>query len=485
MNEESFTSSHIFKAASFHGYDSAHKIVGVANGSDIAPKGVSVLRISGFELQGLISRFFKRVGSRKRLAENCGESDCFQARHSYYGSIYDEGGEFDDVLLVYFPAPHSFTGEDVIEVSCHGNYLIARRLIAYLERLGVRQAQAGEFTFRAFKNGKLSLDQAESLASIIHAQSPQYLQSSYNNFKGRIANAIDFVRQPLREILALCESLIDYVDEDLPISLTSSELAVRLGELKRSLENLATTYKRGSMLKHGLKVALVGYPNVGKSTLFNCLLNRDRAIVSDIAGTTRDFLEESFCLDGYQIVLSDTAGIRVTDCEVERIGIARSLEVGANSDLVILVLDRCVPNVEIDVRVDAVFVNKADLIENQGSLNDRVCVNKILYQPYFISGKYLQIEPLTDYIIDSIRSNYPQNTESQQDAVITEERQFLALKSSLQNFENLSSLMVDPLPLELVSFEIRDILKKVEGIVGETTNDDILGMIFNRFCIGK
>lgn len=484
MNEESFTSSHIFKVASFHGYDSTDTIVGVASGSDIAPKGVSLIRISGFDLQGFISRFFKRLRSGKLLADSRGKSE-LQSRQSYYGSIYDDEGEFDDVLLVYFKAPYSFTGEDVIEVSCHGNYLIARRFIAYLERLGVRQAEAGEFTFRAFKNGKLSLDQAESLASIIHAQSPQYLKSSYQNFKGRISNAINSVRQPLREILALCESLIDYVDEDLPISLTSSELAGRVQVLRGEVENLAATYKRGAMLKHGLKVALVGYPNVGKSTLFNCLLNRDRAIVSDIAGTTRDFLEESFCLHGYQIVLTDTAGIRITACEIEKIGIERSLEVGANSDLVLLVLDSYVPRVEIDIKVDAVFINKADLLDDKDRFGNTVYVNEVAYKPYYISGKLLQVEPLTDFILSCIKSNYAPHVNQEQGAVITEERQFAALKNSLENFENLPPLLRDPLPLELISFEIRDILKKIEGIVGETTNDDILGMIFSKFCIGK
>ena len=322
--------------------------------------GIGVIRISGSGSEPIASKLTNRP-----------EDSPFKPRYAHLAHILDKDGlTLDEALVLYMPGPESYTGEDVVEVSCHGSPVVLRQVLDRILAMGARPALAGEFTLRAFLNGRIDLAQAEAVADLVAAPTPESVAVAANQLAGRLSEAVHDMRTACVDLLAQMEAEIDFDEDDVP-AMDRETISTILEKLENRLTTILESANRGIMQRHGLRVALVGCPNVGKSSLINALLNTDRAIVTDVPGTTRDVLEESFNLNGVPIVLNDTAGLRETQDPVEDIGVSRTSRTIEQTDLIVLVLDASRPLLQNDLKVVAqiqatnkpliVALNKRDL----------------------------------------------------------------------------------------------------------------------------
>jgi tRNA modification GTPase len=403
-------------------------------------------------------------------------------------SLYDldTGAVLDRGLLTYFKSPHSFTGEDVIELSCHGSPVLLRSLIDMILSCNARPAGPGEFTLRALSNKRLNLNQAEAVRDLINAQTKAAVQQSARQLRGELSAYLQPIKDVLLDIIVPLESSLEFVEDDLP-DISINQIKIKLSGLLKKLEELVATFSTGRLLRDGLKVTLVGRPNVGKSSLFNGLLASDRAIVTDVPGTTRDSLSETVILHGVPILLTDTAGVRESKDEVEHLGVERTRRAIADADLVIVILDgsqlltqedREVLN-EVDRSSYIIALNKCDL--NSFKDSEIYLNNK--------QAKALNVSAKTGAGFDALRAAIlePFATFDTNDVglLVTDARHFdllrrahSALCSSLDLFEQRASE-------ELVLVGLYDSLRFMGEITGETTPDDVLSHIFATFCIGK
>jgi tRNA modification GTPase len=398
------------------------------------------------------------------------------------------GGEvLDRALLTYFKSPHSFTGEDVVELSCHGSPLLLRDLIDVILRLDARLAGPGEFTLRALANGQLNLSQAEAIRDLINAQTKAAMRQATRQLKGEISNYLQPLKNILLEIIVHLESALEFVEDDLP-QVAVDQLQSKLSELIKQVELLASTYSSGHLLRDGLKVTLVGRPNVGKSSVFNSLLALDRAIVTDVPGTTRDSLSEMISLRGIPVLLTDTAGVRDSVDQIESMGVERTRRAIADSDLIVFVVDRSQPFTIEDERVfeevaDTLYLvalNKSDLAPFEHgapeSFEER-------------STAVINISAKTGAGLDKLRSAIlePFNAYEINDAglLLTNARHFDLLQRTQAALVSSKDLIAVHTSEELVLVGLHDALRFLGEITGETTPDEILSKIFATFCIGK
>jgi len=399
--------------------------------------------------------------------------------------LRESGQPLDTVLISYFAGPHSFTGEDVVEISCHGSPVILRQLLDLTQNLGARLAGPGEFTLRACKNGKMNLSQAEAIRDLINAQTDAAAVQAARQLNGELSNALKSSKQQLIQIIVRLESALEFVEDDLP-QIHAEKIKATLSEVMGSINALTSTYATGHLLRDGIKSAIVGRPNVGKSSLFNKLLRLDRAIVTDIAGTTRDSITETISLQGVPISLTDTAGIRVAGDRIEEIGVERTHRAMADADLLIVVIDGSVGPSPEDLAVlsqtkparQIVAINKCDLPRASG-LENRLDHSLRVVHLSALTGEGL--ENLSTAILDAFG-----NVDSESvGLLITDSRHHDLLRraetSLLQSMETLS----DGASEELVLVGLHNALRFLGEITGETTTDDILAEIFNTFCIGK
>ena len=398
--------------------------------------------------------------------------------------LRESGKPLDDALVTYFARPHSFTGEDMVEISCHGSPVILRQLLDLVQSLDARLAGPGEFTLRACKNGKMNLSQAEAIRDLINAQTDAAVIQAARQLSGELSTTLQPSKQKLIEIIVRLESALEFVEDDLP-QLQLKEIETQLTEVLASVKSLAQTYASGHLLREGVKVTIVGRPNVGKSSLFNRLLRLDRAIVTEFAGTTRDSITESISLQGIPISLTDTAGIRRAGDKIEEIGVEHTQRAMADADLLIVVIDGSTELLPEDRAVlfqaaqarHIVAINKSDLPMTTG-IEDQIG------QPRMVRLSALTSEGL-DSLTAAILEPFGTVDSEEVGLLVTDSRHYDLLRRTQGSLEESVEKLREAASEELVLVGLHNALRFLGEITGETTTEDILTEIFSTFCIGK
>jgi len=408
-----------------------------------------------------------------------GDLDNVKARRATLSKIRLPGTKetLDEVLITFFKAPDSATGEDVTEISCHGSPVIVRAILDLAVSMGARLAAPGEFTLRALTNRKINLVQAEAIRDLIAAQTEAAVKQAARQIGGELSHTITSLEQKLISVIVVLESALEFVEDDLPAAELGSVKAT-LTSIQKAIGDLADSYSSGRLLQSGIKVAIIGSPNVGKSSLFNRLISRDRAIVTDVPGTTRDTLSETVDLEGVPVFLTDTAGLRVTTDTIESLGIERTQRAIVDADLVLEVIDASDPvgaQVSRDRDTSSIRVlNKCDL-----AVADRFVNEKNSVRISALTGE--GIESLRTAILAFLHRADVDN----EGLLVTNARHYDLLKTASYELGNGISALNDELSEELILVSLHNALKYLGQITGETTTEDILSQVFATFCIGK
>ncbi len=425
---------------------------------------LSIIRLSGSGRVALVDGVFSRdLSSAKGYT-------------LHYGNILDGQTLLDDVMLSVFRAPHSYTGEESVEITCHGSSYIVTSIIDLLLRSGARMANAGEFTVRAFLAGRIDLSQAEAVSDLIASTSHSMHKMASTQMRGGYSSTLDTLRNELVELSALLELELDFSEEDVEFANRDS-LRQTMLRLTSEIVRLSESFKVGNAIKRGLRVAIVGAPNVGKSTLLNRLLGEDRAMVSDVAGTTRDTIEDTIIIEGVTVRFIDTAGLHTTEDQLERMGIERTMAAMEDADVVLQIIDATSQEsperlkLSLDQRL-IVVENKADLLSETTKRGDRL----------YISAKMSQgIEALKQALLEGIdlESLYAG------DSIVSNARHYEHLRQASASLEHTIAALDSALPTDLLLEDLRHTLHHIGSITGSITTDEILGKIFSSFCIGK
>ena len=453
---------------------------------------IAVIRVSGPQAIEIVAPLFNSK-SKKDLRE--------QATHTLHlGNIMDDARIIDEALISIFHGPKSYTGEHTIEISCHGSQYIQQEIIQLLIRRGCRSAEAGEFTLRAFLNGKMDLSQAEAVADLISSENAASHQMAMQQMRGGFSNEIQKLRQELLNFASLIELELDFAEEDVEFA-NRDEFQNLVTRIQQVLKKLIDSFAVGNVLKNGIPVAIVGEPNVGKSTLLNALLNEERAIVSDIAGTTRDTIEDEMSIGGIGFRFIDTAGIRETKDIIEGLGIKKTFEKISQAQVVIYLLSADkfrIESTEIQVEISKIhnqfpqkplliIVNKVDTLDSdaQDKLQKELEVisNSVEKSQFLLlSAKTgLGVEELQQKLLEFVNTGELRNNNT----IVTNSRHYNALLSALEEINKVQQGLNDNLSGDLMAIDIRQALYHFGEITGEITNDDLLGNIFANFCIGK
>ena len=444
----------------------------VALATPAGRSGIGVIRLSGENSLSLVRKLVRDDNFNPK------------PRFAHLKKIYDPKTEeaIDEAIITYFKSPQSFTGEDVIEISCHGSPVILRQIIDFCLKFDARMAGAGEFSLRALSNGRMNLSQAEAIRDLIDAQSIAAARQSVRQLRGEFSNQLQPLKDDLLNVIVVLESSLEFVEDDLP-DFQAQSIKEKLDLIVKELDKLASTFQAGKLLREGLKVALVGRPNVGKSSLFNALLGQERAIVTEIAGTTRDQLHEKFTINNIPILLIDTAGLRDTSDMVESIGVERSKRAMADADLVVVLLDGSqdltVEDKEILLSIEGlnclIAINKIDLEQNKIKFNGDSKVIKISAKTGEGLDKFQKaiIEPFN-----------PQETENSGFLVSDARHNDLLLRAKSE-VENSIDLLDQKMSEEIILIGLHNALLYLGQITGETSTEDMLTRIFSTFCIGK
>ena len=395
-----------------------------------------------------------------------------------YGQIVRDGEVLDDVLCSVFCAPHSFTGEETVEIACHGSLYIQQTLLQWLIDAGCRAAEPGEFTRRAFLNGKMDLTQAEAVADLIAAQSKAEKDLALSHLRGSVSNELGVLRERLLHFTSLIELELDFADHEELEFADRTELTALAAEIETKLAALMSSFRTGNAIRNGIPVAIVGAPNVGKSTLLNALLGEQRAIVSDIQGTTRDTIEDTLVIDGILFRLIDTAGMRDTDDTLENMGIERSRKAIERAQIVVHVFDNdanddALLNDEMVKGTIIEVLNKADLLKSEG-------VKELTNEGILISAKNGEIEPLKQELVRIARDSMQTSA-----VMLSNARHYEAVSRAHDAIVRVQQGLKDGLSGELLSMDLQDCLNALGEVTGQITNAEVLANIFSKFCIGK
>jgi tRNA modification GTPase len=444
---------------------------------------IAVIRVAGKGSIELVDKIFTSAKNNNNLTG--------AASHTiHYGKLLSIDGIIDEVLISVFKAPHSYTGEDIIEISCHGSLYIQKQILQLLNNAGARQAGPGEFTLRAFRNGKFDLMQAEAVADLISSNSRASHELAIKQMRGGFSSKIKALRAQLVDFSSLIELELDFSEEDVEFANRSS-LTALLQNIKSEVNELIESFKIGNVMKTGIPVAIIGKPNVGKSTLLNAILNEEKAIVSDIPGTTRDAIEDTISINGLSFRFIDTAGLRDSDDNIESLGIERTYEKIEQAQLILYVVDISTTTIdEIKDSLDdfkehivnngkkfIIIANKTDLmVESPHKLKDLMEMDIV-----FISAKRKEnINLISDVLTRSV------NIENISDnAIVSNVRHKEALEKVMEQLISIEESISRNISTDLLASDLRVALYHLGEITGEITNDEILGTIFGKFCIGK
>lgn len=441
--------------------------------------GVSIIRISGSDAFDVTNKIFKM---KNKSIFDVGKNTI------NYGHIVDPKTKevIDEVLVSKMCSPHSFTAEDVIEINCQGGMSVTSRVLAIVLSNGARLAEAGEFTKRAFLNGRIDLVQAEAISDLIMAKTNSFAKSAMNSLKGDLSEKIDEIKADITNMLARLEVTIQYPEYD-EEDLTDNEIVSLIEKMSKKLNKIISTFEKGEILKEGIKVAIIGKPNVGKSQLLNALINENKAIVTDEAGTTRDIVDEVVNIKGVPVKFIDTAGIRNADNKVEQIGIDKSISMLEDSNIILFCIDSSAPlnNDDMDIikmlpenKEVIVILNKMDLDVNEDTV--RAFEN---YKTIEISALKKQgIEKIEDeiYNIANIKDD-----DELGEVLVSNVRHKNLLLGAKEDFDHAIKMVHSGLEVDLVEIDINAALEKLGEITGETTSEDIIDEIFKNFCLGK
>ena len=441
-----------------------------------------------------------RVSGEKaiEICEKCFDGKLLTQQKSHtvhYGFIKDGDEVIDEVMVSIFLAPKSFTTENSVETSFHGSPHIAKKILEVLIKNGARMAKAGEFTMRAFMNGRIDLSQAESIADLIASENETSRKVALQQLKGGITQEISVLRNDLLNFTSLVELELDFSEEDVEFA-DRTALTQLLQKTEHKLRSLVDSFQYGNAIKNGVDVAIIGKPNAGKSTLLNALLKEERAIVSEIAGTTRDTIEEVLHINGTAFRFIDTAGIRETKDIIEEIGVKRAKEKIETAKILLYLYDEfdstpeeVISFIKEFYREDLKVIllhNKIDLLETKIENSFDAQLKTELFPKYTTQIIGISAKNKTGIeLLKSELSSYIQNLETQESTVITNQRHYEALQKSLESVKRVESAITDGFHTELLAYELRSALEHLGEISGEFTNDEVLGNIFSKFCIGK
>ena len=442
--------------------------------------GIGIVRISGEEALEIAGRVYRSKGGKKDIRK--------AASHTiHYGFIYDGEQLIDEVLFMIMKGPRSYTGEDTVEIDCHGGVLAMRKVLDAVIHAGARPAEPGEFTKRAFLNGRIDLSQAEAVMDVIQAQSEYALKSSMSQLKGSLLQSIENIRSDIIYQIAYIESALDD-PEHISLEGYGQELAEVVKKEKEKLKRLIDSFSEGKMIREGIRTVIVGKPNAGKSSLLNCLVGEEKAIVTDIAGTTRDVLEETIVLQGISLKMMDTAGIRSTEDTVEKIGVERARTYAKEADLILYVVDTSTELDENDEEIlELLKEKKAIVLLNKSDLTPVVTVEmlqKKTSQPIVpISAR---MEQGVDRLEEKIREMFFQGDISFNDEVyITNVRHKNALEDAYASLTMVENSIAMEMPEDFFSIDLMSAYEALGSITGESVGEDLVNEIFSKFCTGK
>ena len=440
--------------------------------------GIGIIRITGDKAFEILLKIFKSTKVKK--------IEDIVPNTIIYGKIYDDSRMVDEVLVSFFKSPNSYTKEDLVEINTHGGTIVMKEILNLGLKKGAMLAEPGEFTKRAFLNGRIDLTQVESIATILNAKSEEELRISGELLQGKLYNKVVNIKERLIDILMHLEVNIDYPEYDTDEKETE-EIVSTITDILKDLKRFEATFDVGSKIKDGIKVSIIGRPNAGKSSLLNNLLNKERAIVTEIEGTTRDSIEEDLNINGINIKIIDTAGIRETDEKVEKIGIERAITIAEKSDLIIAIFDISKPFNENDRKILDIISKKESLI----LLNKYDLVKDIeLPEEIKNTGKeYIYTSMLEKKGTEDVIEWITKKTESlkinkNNDIIIIHERQKKVITDVIEMIEQILKDL-EIIPIDMVSENIRDVINKINELTGENVKEEVLNEIFKNFCLGK
>ena len=448
--------------------------------TSLSNSGIGIVRISGENAIDIIDKIFKKVKGNKKI------SSC-KSHTIHYGFIKDGEETIDEVLVLLMKGPNSYTREDTVEINCHGGVIVTKKILETVVKYGARPADPGEYTKRAFLNGRIDLSQAEAVIDIINAKNDLALKSSVSHLKGAVYNKIKKIREKIIYNIAFIESALDDPENISTLGYGES-LLLEVENLLMEIENLLLSADNGKIIKEGIKTVIVGKPNAGKSSLLNLLVGSDRAIVTDIAGTTRDIIEETINLNGISLNIVDTAGIRNTDDTVEKIGVSKAKEYAADADVIIYVVDSSAPLDESDEDIISLIKNKKSIVLlNKSDLN-QIITEEILRKKLdtriipFSAKKGIGMEIFEK----TLKEMFFHGEISFNDEVyITNMRQKNAIEEAYNSLKQVKNSILNEMPEDFYSIDLMSAYESLGEVIGELIDDDLVNEIFEKFCTGK